>query len=82
MPSVIYAVVPTAPMAPTDAAAVTELLTQLLDLTGGNDTANLPQGFVPLPTTMAATATADVAKDVTSDAPPPETTTTTTPAER
>jgi hypothetical protein len=79
MPSVIYAVVPTAPLASSDAAAVTELLTQLLDLTGGKASGNLPQGFVPLPASIDATATADVAKDVTSITPAPTTTSTTAP---
>ncbi len=84
MTSVVYAVVPTAPMASADAAAVTELLTQLLNMTGAGGSANstLPDGFVPLTSAVTAQATADIAKDITVIPPVtvPPTTTTTTPA--
>jgi hypothetical protein len=65
MPSVIYAAVSTAPMAQVDATAVTTLLDELLDLTGGSETGDLPQGFVPLPASLYNEAEADVAKDIT-----------------
>ena len=64
MPSVIYAVVKTAPVSQSQATAESTLLTQLLDLTGGNDVGDLPQGFVPLPANLLALARADVTRDV------------------
>jgi hypothetical protein len=70
MPSVIYAVVNTAPRNASQATADITLLTQLLDLTGGNNTSHLPQGFVPLPAPLLTAARADVTKDITPLATP------------
>ena len=69
MPSVIYAAVSTAPMPQNQATAITDLLNQLLQLTTGteaaqNPSAQLPQGFVPLPANLATIAQADVTKDI------------------
>ncbi|MHB8439344.1 MAG: hypothetical protein ACYDD4_09305 [Acidimicrobiales bacterium] len=71
MPDVIYAVVPTTPVDGPVASAVRTLLSQLLDLTAGTDSSDLPQGFVPLPTTIGAQASQDVAKDVVAISLPP-----------
>jgi len=85
MPSVIYAVVPTAPIGADDASSIKEMLTQLLSLTssGGSALSDLPDGFAPLPATVATTATADIAKDIhatsVTTTPPPNTTTPSTP---
>jgi hypothetical protein len=78
MPSVIYAAVSTAPQGQADATAITTLLTELLQLTGGADTADLPAGFVPLPADLMAVATKDIADDIHVVVPPTPTTTTTT----
>jgi hypothetical protein len=78
MPSVIYAVVPTTPQPAADATAVSDLLTQLLQLTSGSETSDLPDGFVPLPADIAAQSAADITKDIQTAAPPTTTTTTTT----
>ena len=81
MPSVIYAVVSTDPMSATDAAHVKGLLSEILDVTGGKDTSQLPGGFVPLTSALDTQAQADVAKDITTTTPttskPPSPTTTT-----
>ena len=65
MPSIVYAVVNTAPVSQSQATADTTFLTQLLDLTGGTTAGDLPQGFVPLPPALATQARTDVAKDIT-----------------
>ncbi|MGP0030167.1 MAG: hypothetical protein ACLPVF_06640 [Acidimicrobiales bacterium] len=78
MPSMIYAVVPTTPMAPAAAASIQDLLNQLLSLTGGSNTSDLPAGFVPLPPAVYTAATADVTKDITSVQPTSTSPTTTT----
>ena len=64
MTTVIYAAVPTTMYTSTQAAAVQEYLTQLLDLTGGSESGDLPDGFAPLPTSLYQQAIADVASDV------------------
>ena len=75
MPSIIYAAVSTAPQSQAAATAITTLLSELLQLTGGSDTADLPAGFVPLPANLMAAATKDVADDIHVVAPTPTTTT-------
>jgi hypothetical protein len=69
MPSVIYAAVSTDPMPPIQAAAVTNLLNQLLQLTSGtegaqNPSAQLPLGFVPLPQPLLSQAQNAVQADI------------------
>ncbi|HLN16921.1 MAG TPA: hypothetical protein VK277_09245 [Acidimicrobiales bacterium] len=64
LPDVIYAAVPTGTLPPTEATALTDLLTQILDLTGGTDTGDLPPGFVPLPSAVYTQALADVTADI------------------
>jgi hypothetical protein len=66
MPDVIYAVVPTTPVPQAQATAETELLNQLLDLTGtgGSNVTQLPQGFVPLPSSLVSQAQDDIKSDV------------------
>jgi hypothetical protein len=72
MPSLTYAVVPTRGVTPTQAAQDQAMLTQLLNLTAGADTSDLPAGFVPLPSSLYQEAQADIAQDFASeDAPVP-----------
>jgi len=79
MPSITYAVVPTRGVTASQVAADQAMLTQLLSLTGGADTGNLPAGFVPLPSSLYQKALADVQSDFANEnAPVPTTTTTTT----
>ena len=61
MPSITYAVVPTRGVTATQAAQDQAMLTQVLDLTGGADTSDLPAGFVPLPSSLYQEAQADIA---------------------
>jgi len=76
LPDLIYAAVPTAPMPAGQATQVTDLLDQILNLTGGTESADLPQGFVPLPSSVYQQALKDVTADVHVQ---PATTPTTTP---
>jgi ABC-type phosphate transport system substrate-binding protein len=82
MTSMFYAAVSTDPMDPGQATSMKLMLNQLLSLTGGADTADLPTGFVPLPSALYAEAQTDIAKDIvaapTPPPPPPPTTTQTT----
>jgi hypothetical protein len=64
MASIIYAIVPTGTYTATDAANVKEFLTQLLNLTGGSQSSDLPSGFVPLPSWLYQQAQTDLAADV------------------
>ena len=64
MTTVVYAAVPTTAYTAAQAAAVQQYLIQLLDLTGGSQSAHLPSGFVPLPTSLYQQALADVSSDV------------------
>jgi hypothetical protein len=66
MPTVVYAAVSTSPVTADQAAAETTELTQLLQLTGasGSNVSQLPQGWVPLPASLASTAQSDIAKDI------------------
>jgi len=77
LPDLWYAVVPTTPQPAVTAAALRTLLDDMLTITGGSQTADLPPGFVPLPSAMYTASLAAVAKDV-QVAPPVTTTTTTT----
>jgi len=76
LPEIWYAVVPTANQTAANAVAIKTLLDDVLNITGGSQTADLPPGFVPLPASMYTASLAAVAKDV--QGPPPTTTTTTT----
>ena len=87
MPSVVYAAVPTTPMSATDASQVKTLLNEILDLTGGKDSSQLPGGFVPLTAGLYSQAQAAITKDITVTPPtstpttkPPTPTSTTAPA--
>lgn len=72
MPSITYAVVPTRGATPTQAAQDQAMLSQLLNLTAGPDTSDLPAGFVPLPSALYQEAQADIVQDFASeDAPVP-----------
>ena len=64
MTTVIYAIVPTDTYSSTDAANVAEYLTQLLTLTGGSSSSDLPDGFAPLPGWLYQQALAAIAADV------------------
>ena len=64
MTTVIYTAVPTSTYSAAQAAATQEYLTQLLDLTGGSESGDLPDGFVSLPASLYQTAVADIASDV------------------
>jgi hypothetical protein len=69
MPSVIYAAVSTAPMPQNQATAISQLLTQMLQVTSGtegsqNPSAQLPLGFVPLPANLVTSAQNDVKNDI------------------
>jgi hypothetical protein len=66
MPDLIYAAVSTAGVNAAQATAETNLLNQILDLTGtgGSNVAQLPQGFVPLPANVVTQAQADIKKDI------------------
>ena len=66
MPSITYAAVPTSGLTASQVTEDQEMLTQVLDLTGGPDTADLPAGFVPLPSSLDQQAQADIATDFTS----------------
>jgi hypothetical protein len=95
MTSVLYAAVCGDARPTSQASAVSALLDQILDVTGGTDSTQLPQGFVPLTSTLLAQAQSDISSDVigggtsttpsgcpVSTAPPPSpptTTPTTTP---
>ena len=81
MPSITYAVVPTRGVPASQAAADQAMLSQVLDLTGGADSGDLPAGFVPLPSSLYQQAQADVVSDFANEgAPVPTTTTTTVPS--
>ncbi len=78
MPSITYAVVPTRGVSATQAAADQAMLSQVLNLTGGSDTPDLPAGFVPLPSALYQQAQNDIANDFANEGAP--TTTTTAPS--
>ena len=64
MPAVIYAVVSTDSMPAQEKTDIQGALNQLLDVTGGSSTANLPNGYVPLPASLYKQATAEVSDAV------------------
>jgi hypothetical protein len=74
LPQIWYAVVPTSNLSATAAQADRTLLGDLLKLSGGSQTSDLPTGFVPLPKSLDRVAAADLSRDVV--ATPPTTTTT------
>jgi len=76
LPELWYAVVPTTDQTAVNAVALKTLLDDVLSITGGAQTTDLPPGFVPLPASLYASSLAAVAADV--HGPPPTTTTTTT----
>jgi hypothetical protein len=80
MPDITYALVPTAPQAPTQAEAMKNLLTNLVDVSEGDGAAPLPPGYYPMPTTMYNAALADINTDIT--AAPGGVTPTTSPGTR
>lgn len=73
LPDVIYAAVSTTPTDPATATAETDLLNQILALTGtgGTNVGQLPQGFVPLPANLVSTAQADIKTDIVAAPPKP-----------
>jgi hypothetical protein len=78
MPDVTYAVVPTTPQSPAKAAAIKDLLTNLVDFSHNGGSLALPSGYAPLSDALYQAAITDIGKDVV--AQPSPTTTTTTPA--
>ena len=66
MPDVIYAVVKTSPMPAAQAAGETDLLTQMLQLTGtgGTNVSQLPPGFAPLPANLVSEAQTEIKNDI------------------
>jgi hypothetical protein len=78
MPDVTYAVVPTTPQTPAKAAAIKDLLTNLVDFSHSGGSLALPSGYAPLSDTLYQAAITDISKDVVAE-PSPATTTTTTP---
>jgi uncharacterized membrane protein YgcG len=64
MASMFYAAVPTTPVPGGTATSEKLMLNQLLALTGGADTSDLPTGFVPLPAALYTEARADIVKDI------------------
>jgi hypothetical protein len=84
MPSVVYAAVCADPQPDTQVKAISDMLTQLLAVSGPNATETLPQGFVPLTSSLASEAQTDIGQDLVGggSAPltscPPTTATTTT----
>src|ERR1700749_1149010 len=63
MPSVIYAAVCSDAQPDTQATAIKGMLNQLISISSSSTVA-LPEGFVPLPSSLATQATADISKDV------------------
>jgi PBP superfamily domain len=81
-PVVIYAAVSTKPQAASQADGIKTILDNLVSLTSSSSTVTLPDGILPLTSTMTSAARADIAKDIVAEPPPrtpPPTTTTTTP---
>ncbi|MGC9961455.1 MAG: hypothetical protein ABSE47_06080 [Acidimicrobiales bacterium] len=76
LPQIWYAVVPTGNLSATAAQADRTLLDDMLKLSAGSQTADLPTGFVPLPKSLAGAAASEIGRDVV--ATPTTTTTTTT----
>ncbi len=77
MPDITYAVVPTSPQAPDKAAAMKNLVTNLVDFSNSAGPTELPPGYYALPDTLKQDALADIKKDIVAK-PTPTTTTTTT----
>jgi hypothetical protein len=73
MPDVIYAAVSTKPVPATQASNETNLLTQMLALTGtgGANVGQLPPGFAPLPSNLVSEAQSDITKDIVAEPAPP-----------
>ena len=64
MTSVIYAAVCGDAETTQTATNISNMLTQLLDVSGSSSTATLPEGFVPLTPGLTQTAESDITKDV------------------
>ena len=78
LPDIWYAVVPTTPQSAVNAVAERTLLDDVLNVTGGPQSADLPAGFVPLPRSIYTSALAEVSSDIQVPATTTTTTTTTT----
>lgn len=78
LPAIWYAVVPTTPQSDVNAIACRTLLDDVLNVTGGSQSGDLPAGFVPLPKSIYTAALADVSRDIQVPATTTTTTTTTT----
>jgi hypothetical protein len=63
MPMVTYAVVPTTTVPAAQGQALTDLLTNMVDVSSGK-TGSLPGGYVPLPSALASQALTDIANDI------------------
>jgi hypothetical protein len=74
LPSVTYAIVPVGAEPAAEGNSMRTLLDSLLAFTGGAESAELPDGYVPLPSAMYQSALSDVLTDITiakSTTPPP-----------
>jgi hypothetical protein len=69
MTSVVYAAVCADPVPTAQASAESEMLSQLLNITGGADSGQLPDGFVPLPSSLVSRAQANIAADLVGGGP-------------
>jgi hypothetical protein len=78
LPQIWYAVVPTVNVPATQELADRTLLDDVLNMTGGSQTTDLPVGFVPLPKSLYSEGLAAVQGDL-GGTPTTTTTTTTTP---
>jgi hypothetical protein len=64
MTSVVYAAVCADPTSTSQATAETEMLTQLLTVTGSGSSTTLPEGFAPLTSGLTTQAQSDIAADI------------------
>jgi len=74
LPDVWYAIVPTGKLGQVNGLEVRTLLDNVLSISGGSQTADLPPGFAPLTPAMYKQAVAEVDKDVVGPPPTPTTT--------
>jgi hypothetical protein len=79
MPDITYAMVPTAPLPASEAAALKNLLTNLVTFSHGGGSLALPSGYAPLSDSLYQTALTDISNDVVAEPPTPSTTVSTTP---
>ena len=78
MPDITYAMVPTAPLPASEAAALKNLLTNLVTFSHGGGSLALPSGYAPLSDSLYQTALTDISNDVVAEPPTPSTTVSTT----